>query len=170
MNKRSLVSIIATLGAVIVVSVTPVQAGTTTGMFVVSATVELACSVQSTTNISFGSIQSPVLTNIDSAGSVTTRCTNGAAWSAALSAGNGVGATFARRKMTSGTNTLEYSLYIDGERANVWGDETAGTFMYHVPGAGAFGSGGIFLCPFLRVFLAGSPHPQERIMILLLLP
>ena len=43
-----------------------------------------------------------------------------------LSAGGGTGATVAVRKMTSGANTVNYTLYRDAARTLVWGT-TIGT-------------------------------------------
>lgn len=132
MSNRSY-PLAAALGAALLAALTPaLAAGTTYGSFIVSATVDLACSVESTTNISFGTIQSPVQANLNSSGSVTTRCTDGATWNIALSVGNGSGATFARRKMTSSlnaANTLEYGLYRDSTRNEVWGDGTGGSVL-----------------------------------------
>ena len=44
------------------------------------------------------------------------------AYNVGLNAGTGTGATVAVRKMTSGANTITYSLYKDAARTTVWGN------------------------------------------------
>ena len=104
-------------------------AGTATGSFIVDATVDLSCSVKATTNINFGSIQSPVEGNVSAQGEITVDCPGALFW-VFLGKGRGVGATFAQRKMTSSSNpteTLIYSLYMDAQGTTVWGDGSDGS-------------------------------------------
>ncbi len=105
-------------------------AATSTGQFIVQANVALDCSVKSTTNINFGTIHSPTtLFNAPVAsGIITVDCPASAQYWISLSKGNGAGATFAQRKMTSSSNsadTIIYSLYT--ELGTVWGDGTDGS-------------------------------------------
>jgi spore coat protein U-like protein len=81
----------------------------------------------SATGVSFGIYQPSSAT--PSTGVVTMSCTvtigtGSIAYSIDLSAGNG---SFAARKMTSGSNALNYNLYTTSADAAVWGDGTSGT-------------------------------------------
>jgi spore coat protein U-like protein len=52
-----------------------------------------------------------------------------------LDAGTGSGATVATRKLTSGSNTINYMLYCDSGRSIVWGN-TVGTNTVSGTGSG----------------------------------
>lgn len=115
----------------------PLWAATATTTFSVSGTVVPTCNV-SATALNFGAaIPNPINSNVDAQGSVTATCSSGAAYTVGLSVGSGAGATFASRKMTSGPNTLNYSLYTDAGRTTVWGDGTAGSSLFNGSGSGA---------------------------------
>lgn len=115
----------------------PLWAATATTTMTVSGTVVPTCSVAAAA-LNFGAaIPNPINSNVDAQGSVTATCSTGAAYTVALSVGNGAGATFASRKMTSGGNTLNYSLYTDASRTTVWGDGTAGSNTFGGSGSGA---------------------------------
>lgn len=109
-------------------------AATTTSTLNVSAIVAAACTV-TTSPVTFGS-QSNFATNIDANGSLTVTCTNAAPYTIALDKGAGSGATVALRKMTSGVNTLSYSLYQGSVGSQIWGDTTLGTTIYSGTGTG----------------------------------
>ena len=49
----------------------------------------------------------------------------------------GAGATFPARRMTSGGNTLVYTLFTDPGRGTVWGDGTGGSSLANGSGNGA---------------------------------
>jgi spore coat protein U-like protein len=116
----------ATLGAAIVAA-SPASAATTPGSLDVSATVTDNCAL-STTAVAFGNVDVTSGANNDAAGSISVTCTNGTAWSASADAGAGTGATLASRKMNDGaSNLLNYVLYTDSGRTNVWGDGVGGT-------------------------------------------
>lgn len=87
-----------------------------------SATVSVSCTVSAAT-LNFGSYSS-LGTAVDAASTVSVTCSSGSAYTVGLSAGNGSGATVAARKMTSGGNTVTYSLYRDSGRSQVWGTAT----------------------------------------------
>ncbi len=134
MYKRTIGSfaLATALFVVLWTSAVPTRAaGTATGSFIVDATVDLSCSVKATTNINFGSFQSPVEGNVSAQGEITVDCPTSSEFWISLSKGNGAGATFAQRKMTSFSNaadTLIYSLYLDGNPwLRVWGDGTGGS-------------------------------------------
>lgn len=89
------------------------------------------------TNIDFGQ-QGFLQGAVTSTGVVTATCTKGSAYTLALSAGSGVGATVASRLMTrsSGSDTLAYGLYLDSGRTQVWGDGTGGSGTVSGTGTG----------------------------------
>lgn len=104
---------------------------TTTTTFTVSATVTNNCTV-SATNHAFGTYTPSAVPPTDGTSTVTVNCTLDAPYTVGLNAGTGSGATVATRKMTSGANTLNYSLYQSALRTTVWGttvgtDTVAGT-------------------------------------------
>jgi spore coat protein U-like protein len=106
---------------------------TTSTSFSATATVITACSV-STSAVNFGAFAS-LGSNVDSTGSVSVTCTNGAPYNVGLGAGTGTGATVAARKMTNGANTVTYSLYSNTGRTTVWGN-TIGTDTVTGTGSG----------------------------------
>lgn len=68
----------------------------------------------------------------DASTTLLVHCTNGTPYLLSLDAGLGAGATVAVRKMTFGGDTINYSLYRDAARTQVWGetpsvDTVAGT-------------------------------------------
>jgi spore coat protein U-like protein len=135
-NKAESRAALTALAAGLFVATAPAQAATTTGNLSVTATVTSNCSV-STTPVAFGSVDVLSGTNYDSTGTVSVTCTNGTAWSAAAGLGTGTGATFASRKMSSGANLLNYSLYTNVGRTTIWGDGSGGTSTVSNTGTGA---------------------------------
>ena len=112
-------------------------AATTTTSFTVSGTVVPTCSVSATALNFGGAIPNPINSNVDAQSTVSATCSSGAAYTIGLNAGTGLGATFAARKMTSGPNTLDYSLYTDPSRSSVWGDGTGGSIVFNGSGTGS---------------------------------
>ncbi|MDB5711256.1 MAG: spore Coat Protein domain protein [Sphingomonas bacterium] len=102
------------------------SAAETSSTMGVSATVTSNCAV-STTPIAFGNIDVTTGTAVDNTGGISVTCTNGTAWAAAADAGLGVGGTITTRKMTSGSDLLNYGLYTDSGHTTVWGDGTDGS-------------------------------------------
>lgn len=96
----------------------------TTG-FTVSATVASSCAVTAQP-LYFGAYDAAGTSNVDAYTSVTVLCTVGTTYNVGLNAGGGTGATVTTRKLTSGSNTLNYTLYQDNNRSAVWGN-TVGT-------------------------------------------
>jgi spore coat protein U-like protein len=114
----------------------PALAATATSTFQVSGQVVATCSI-SATPLSFGTtIPTPVNSNIDVASTITATCSNAVAYTIALNAGQGAGATMASRKMSSGVNTVNYTMYTDAARNTVWGDGTAGSAVNSLTGTG----------------------------------
>ena len=111
-------------------------AATATTSFTVSGTVVPTCSVTAAA-LSFGAaIPNPINSNVDAQSNITATCSSGAAYTIGLNAGNGAGATFAVRRLTSGPNALSYTLYTDSGRATVWGDGTGGSTLFNGTGTG----------------------------------
>ncbi|MBW8744377.1 MAG: spore coat U domain-containing protein [Sphingomonas sp.] len=104
------------------------SAGSATANLDISASVVAACTID-TTPVVFGTYSGA---QVDATGTVTANCVLGTAWTIGLGAGSGTGATTSTRKMTSGANTLAYSLYTDATHSTNWGnsgpsDMVAGT-------------------------------------------
>lgn len=111
-------------------------AATATTTFQVTATVLSVCTV-SATNLAFGNYDASSGTPNDASSTVTTTCSNTTAYTVALNAGTGSGATVALRKMTNGANTLNYSMYTTAGRTTVWGDGTLSTVTQAGTGNGS---------------------------------
>jgi spore coat protein U-like protein len=135
MRYKSLVAVALTATVAMVGSV-PAIAGSTSSNISVTATVNAQCTV-TTGAVAFGTYNPLTATNNDATGSLSVTCTNGTAWTAAAGAGTGTGATLASRKMTSGSNLLNYVLYTDSGRTTVWGDGTSSTATVGATGTGA---------------------------------
>lgn len=114
----------------------PASAGTVSADLSVSATVNANCTI-STSALNFGSFNALTGTAVTGTGGISVTCTNGTTWTAGADAGDGTGATYATRKLTSGANTLNYTIYTDAARTTVWGDGTGGTGTLGSTGTGA---------------------------------
>lgn len=90
----------------------------------VTADVSGTCSV-STGTVAFGAYDGTSASNVDAQATVSVTCTSGTSFWVGLNAGGGSGATVSTRKMTSGANTLNYSLYQDSSRTTLWGNTQA---------------------------------------------
>lgn len=114
----------------------PGWAATATTTFGVTGTVVPTCSIAAVP-LSFGAtIPNPINSNVDAQSAVTATCSSGAAYTIGLSTGGGAGATFATRRMTSGPNQLQYTLYADAGRTTIWGNGTAGSILSNNAGTG----------------------------------
>jgi spore coat protein U-like protein len=100
----------------------------------VTATISSLCLV-SASNLNFGS-QGVLAANVDQTTTIQVQCTNTTPYNIGLNAGTGTGASVTTRKMTSGGNTINYSLYRDAARSQVWGT-TIGTNTSSATGSGA---------------------------------
>lgn len=100
-------------------------AGTATGTLSVSANVLSVCLISGGT-LSFGNYDPTSGTALDASTTLTLTCTPGASYAIAMDAGGGSGATTSVRKMTKGSNTLDYAIYRDSARTQTWGN-SAGT-------------------------------------------
>jgi spore coat protein U-like protein len=88
--------------------------------FNVLATNTTTCTVSATTH-NFGTVTS-LASNVDGTSTVTATCSSTTPYNILLGVGTGTGATVAARKMTSGANTITYSLYSNVARSTVWGN------------------------------------------------
>jgi spore coat protein U-like protein len=98
-----------------------------TSTFAVQMTLAPTCIINSTSTLDFGS-QGVLTANVDQTSALAVQCTNTTPYSIGLDAGTGNGASVAVRKLTSGSNTVNYSLYSDSGRSVVWGN-TVGTMV-----------------------------------------
>jgi spore coat protein U-like protein len=99
------------------------SAATLTGNLSVSASVAASCSIINPGTLAFGAYTG---SQIDVTATIAVTCVNLTPYNVGLNAGNGVGATISVRKLTSGGNTLNYSMFRDAGRTQNWGN-TVGT-------------------------------------------
>ncbi|WP_372825502.1 spore coat U domain-containing protein [Polaromonas sp.] len=128
------------------------SAATAAGVMTVTATVTSTCTV-STSALGFGSSASTATEagNGDVTGAVSVNCTTGSAYTVALD--KEAGARLAIRKMTSGVNTLSYTVYTRAARAAVSGDGTASSTVADT------GSGATQVFPAYGRIFAGQTVP-----------
>ena len=100
------------------------QAATATSTFAVQVTIAATCTINSASTLNFGSV-GVLSANTDQTSTIQVQCTNTTPYNIGLDAGTGTGATVATRKLTSGANTVNYSLYSDTGRTTVWGTTIA---------------------------------------------
>lgn len=102
---------------------TPALAATDTATFNVTATVNDSCTVTAT-DLEFG-VYDPNAVDLDVTSTITATCTEGASYAIGLdTGGNGASASSTTRAMDDGSGVyLEYELYSDASRNNIW-DET----------------------------------------------
>lgn len=96
-------------------------AATATTSFAVNASVANNCLVSATT-LTFAAYDGTAA--VDGTSTVSVRCTKNTAYNVKLDDGNGN--SLAPRKLAQGADELEYNLYRDAGRSQVWG-ETIGT-------------------------------------------
>jgi spore coat protein U-like protein len=113
----------------------PSKAATVTSTLAVRITVTSSCVINSAATLNFGS-HGVLTSNVDSTSILRVQCTNGTPYNIGLNAGTGSGATVAVRKMTQGSATINYSLYRNNGRTNIWGN-TVGTNTVAGTGNGA---------------------------------
>lgn len=96
-------------------------AATTTSNFDVSAQVTASAAV-SATPLAFGTYNPTSATPTDGISTISVTATLGTTYSVSIDAGQGPGATIATRKLARPGNDLNYSIYQDSARSNVWGN------------------------------------------------
>jgi len=108
------------------------QTATTT--FIVKTTVQAVC-VVSATDLNFGNYASGAGSPLLGTTLVQPTCTPGTTYNIALNGGSAGGTIYGGRQMASGANKLNYQLYRDSARANIWGN-TIGTDTVQDTGTG----------------------------------
>jgi spore coat protein U-like protein len=94
-----------------------------------SAWAQSASCTISVTSIAFGNYNVFTTTADDSTGTITYRCNSQAA-NISIALSDGSSTTFSPRTMRKGTELLQYNLYRNAARTNIWGDGTGGTSVY----------------------------------------
>ena len=115
---------------------TPAAAETKDTSLSVSASVSATCSIAANA-VNFGAVDTLSSSPVLGSGSIDVTCTSGTGWSATADIGGGSGASFATRRLTSSGNTLDYTLYRDSARTQVWGIGSGSTFAIAGTGSGA---------------------------------
>lgn len=118
----------------LIASMTPIAsplAATATSTTLASTSVGQICIVAATP-LAFGVYDPTSATPKDGQSTISVTCTMGITYTVGLSAGAGSGASTSVRKMTYGSNTLNYSLYQSATYSSLWGnaigtDTAAGT-------------------------------------------
>lgn len=123
------------LAAVLALAAPAAEAATATGTLNLSITVAATCTVVSATAIDFGSVIG-IANNIDQTSTLTVNCSSNTPYNVGLGLGSGSGATYSSRKMSNANGAVNYSLYRDSSRSQVWGD-TVGTDTVAGTGTGA---------------------------------
>jgi spore coat protein U-like protein len=111
----------------------------------VPAGARAACTVDATGAVAFGFYDPTLATPTDSTGTITYTCTT----AALVTLSTGGSGTFNPRRMSAGANLLNYNLYADAARTQVWGDFSAGTTI-RIANAGT----GVLLSVYGRVPVA----------------
>jgi len=111
--------------AALVVTTADASAQTATSSFAVTANVVSKCTITSTA-LAFSDYD-PLVTHaatpLDANGSVTVRCTKGT--NSTIGLDLGLSASGAIRRMAGGGDFLQYQLYKEAARTNVWGNSGA---------------------------------------------
>ena len=117
---------LASMGVTVALVLAPTGArsATKTAAFNISAQVVSDCTITGS-NLDFGQVGLTSANN-DATTTVEVVCTPTTAYTISLDAGTGANSTVATRYMTSGSNQLQYQLFRDSGRTQVWG-ETVGT-------------------------------------------
>ena len=106
----------------------PSWAATATTTMAVSGTVVPACTISAAPKAFPTNIPNPITANQDQSANLTANCSTGTAYTIALDAGAGAGATILSRRMTGPAGaTMNYTFYTSAARGTVWGDGTAGS-------------------------------------------
>ncbi len=129
-NALRLPALLVSIAAMALLAV-PASAGTDTANLTVQASVTANCTI-STSTLNFGAydpIVSHKASDLTGEGGVTVTCTNGAAVTITLGQGSNADAgstdDVPLRRMTDGTNFIEYFLYSNEARDTVWGNTEA---------------------------------------------
>jgi spore coat protein U-like protein len=86
-------------------------------------TVAAVCTI-SPQGVNFGNYDTLDTQPVDGVGNISVQCDAETTFTIALGPGSG---NYAARRMTSGSNVLEYNLFTEPTRLTVWGDGSAGS-------------------------------------------
>ncbi len=126
--------LLATCVAALVASARPAWAPTATANFNVTITIQDECTISATT-LDFGTNPGVITANIDNQNTISVTCTNTTPWTITLSTG-GAG-VYNPRKMTGpGAATIDYNIYRDAARTQIWGDPSVDPATFAVTGTG----------------------------------
>lgn len=95
-----------------------------------SARAQASCTFNAVSGVSFGAYDALNTSPLDQTGSVTFQCTGLGAGTVTVDLSAGNSGSYAAREMRKGTDPLQYNLYRDASRTQIWGDATAGTFHF----------------------------------------
>jgi spore coat protein U-like protein len=109
-----------TLAAGLAAAAPVANAATTTANMSVQLTLASSCAIGSVATLDFGTDTS-LAAALAATANIQVTCTSGTPYTVELGAGTGAGATTAVRKMTSGANTVNYSIYKEVAHTNVLG-------------------------------------------------
>ncbi|WP_072392708.1 spore coat U domain-containing protein [Hyphomicrobium sp. CS1GBMeth3] len=96
-------------------------AATATGNFNAQIIIQGECIVAATNTLDFGTT-GVLSADIDQTTTFEVQCTNSTPYSVGLDAGTGVGASTLLRRMTGGSDTVDYQMFSDPSRTVNWGD------------------------------------------------
>src|SRR4029078_10401625 len=102
----------------------PAAAGSVTTTFKTQSAITAACAINSASSLNFGT-QGVLAANVDQSSTIQVPRTNTTPYPIGLDAGTGTGATVAARKLSSGGNTVSYTLYADAAHTTIWGNTPA---------------------------------------------
>jgi spore coat protein U-like protein len=108
---------------------------TISSTFSVQLTISASCIISSASSLTFAA-SGVIATAINQTSTIQVQCTNTTAYNIGLNPGTATGATVTTRKMTSGSNTINYSLFRDAGMTSNWG-QTVGTDTVSSTGTGA---------------------------------
>jgi spore coat protein U-like protein len=95
------------------------------------------CSIDNVSNVAFGSYDVFSPAPVDTTGSVTYSCSGaGESDLVAIELSRGGAPSYFPRQLSTGGLTLDYNLYREAARTNVWGDGSGGTSRYTLVGTG----------------------------------
>ena len=129
------------------------QTATTT--FKVSAKVQAVCMVTAS-DLNFGAYTSSSGSPLQGTTTVSATCTPGSTYNIALNVGTVGASIYAGRQMASGANKLNYQLYRNATRTDIWG-ETSGTDTVQDVGTGLLKNHTVYgVIPAAQVVPAGD--------------
>lgn len=87
----------------------------------------------SATTVNFGNYFPIDSSPDDSTGTITLTCSGAPVRTPVFSLSTGVSGTYVPRTLVNGSNTLDYNLYLDAARTQIFGDGSSGTVTYTGP-------------------------------------